>query len=78
MKINLKQWAGYNRIDVRKIVAWLNGTFGKSEQRSDGLFADTWRMYSTEHSVEGYFETGYWLEFDNEIDATAFLLKWTE
>jgi len=57
---------------------WLIDNCGSAYQ-GDGivlLSGDTWRIYKEENTVEGYYETTVLLEFDNDTDGTAFLLKW--
>ena len=59
---------------------WLRTTTKSDVYEGDGtvlLSADTWRIYKTENSIEGYYETTWFLEFDHDSDGTAFLLRWS-
>lgn len=69
----------FNPHRFEEALGWLNATTGAATYKGDGTVvfsADTWRVYKTENSIEGYYETTWFLEFDSDSDGTAFLLRW--
>jgi hypothetical protein len=70
----------YDGDRFEKAVHWLNDNISKVttvKGESIVLQSESWRLYSYEHSIEGIYETSWMLEFDNDTDATAFLLRWS-
>jgi hypothetical protein len=70
----------FNPHHFEQALEWLKTTTGEEIFEGDGtvlLSADTWRIYKTESSIEGYYETTWFLEFDSAADGTAFLLRWS-
>jgi hypothetical protein len=65
--------------DFWQALMWLkeqHGGFINSFAKDEVISGHGWRSYRTEESVEGFYESTYWLEFDNDADSTAFLLRW--
>jgi uncharacterized protein Smg (DUF494 family) len=65
---------------INKAIPWLNETVAQSKQIKDEkivLNSDKWRIYAHETSIEGFYETRYFIEFDDASDGTAFLLRWS-
>jgi hypothetical protein len=59
---------------------WLKDQYGgeiKSFFKEGLVFGQGWRTYSTQMSVDGLTSMTWWIEFDNDNDATAFLLRWS-
>jgi hypothetical protein len=81
MRIDITDWdVNHNIDDFTQVLTWLDNNISKSrygDKSGVRMQADTWRIYSFETSVEGFYETEFWLEFDNEHDATTFLLRWS-
>jgi hypothetical protein len=69
--------------DVKRMQSaldWLkesNGDYIYAGEDRVVLHSDRWRVYKTENSIEGFYETSWFLEFDSESDGTAFLLRWS-
>jgi hypothetical protein len=69
----------FNPQHFEQALEWLKNTTGGEVHEGDDtvlLSSDSWRIYKTENSIEGYYETTWFLEFDNDSDATSFLLRW--
>lgn len=76
MKVDITDWDE----DIAAMVKWLSATYGEAVVSKDTfgqMLSDKWRIYHTQSTVEGFYETTWWLEFDNEADGTAFLLRWS-
>ena len=77
MKLNLTNFGSERSLVWPEVLDWLELRIGKISHRSDStLNADGWRMFKEEHSVEGFYEYTYWIEFDEDSSGTTFLLKW--
>ena len=58
-------------------VKWLSANIGKITINDKySIQGDTWRISTTIATVDGFYETAYWLEFDHDKDVSAFLLRW--
>ena len=78
MRLDITNWDTDHNVSLPKAIEWLNTNLGVGDYTKNfQVFADTWRIYREENSVEGFYESTYWLEFDREQDATAFLLRWS-
>ena len=78
MKINVTEFNRERFLNWNDVVAWLDCTIGKTRSRDNmACIGDGWRLYSTENTIEGFYESVFWLEFDDEIQATNFLLRWS-
>lgn len=62
-----------------ELCQWLIDQCGPARRGDDTVLLDgeSWRIYKQENTVEGYYETTIFLEFDYDSDSTVFLLRWT-
>ena len=72
----------YDPEKFKVALEWINLNFGRcyvdrSKTADVVLYSDSWRVYKRENSVEGFYETTWFLEFDNDANATSFLLRWS-
>jgi hypothetical protein len=72
----------YDPDTFAKAIVWMNENLGQcfkdGNKGADILMhADNWRIYKHENSVEGFYETTWYLEFDSDVDGTTFLLRWS-
>lgn len=78
MKINATEFNKNRHHDWNQIVKWIGDNISPITIADNKTCQGrTWRLYNTENSVEGFWESTYWLEFDNDPDATAFTLRWS-
>jgi hypothetical protein len=65
---------------ITELLKWLAENVGDYyNYKDDGhvLFSgENWRILYTENSIEGYYESSFLLELDQEHDSTAYLLRW--
>ena len=71
----------YDPYKLKDAMVWMNETLGRCYADSNKgadivMYSDSWRVYKHENSVEGFYETTWFLEFDNDSDGTAFLMRW--
>lgn len=62
-------------------LVWVNEHVSRCYKDKDDdiviVSAPDWRLYRKIESIEGYYtDTKYILEFDNENDGLAYLLRW--
>ena len=69
----------YNPYKFKEAMHWMNDNICQCYIDAEGdiaVDADTWRVYKRQNSIEGFWETTWLLEFDNDADATVFLMRW--
>jgi hypothetical protein len=69
----------YDPKKFQQAMHWMNDNICNCYIDAEGdivVDADTWRVYKRQNSIEGFWETTWLLEFDNDSDATAFLMRW--
>lgn len=71
----------YDPVTFRDAMTWINNNICQCYVDADDIVvvnAETWRVYKRQNSIEGFWETTWLLEFDNDSDATVFLMKWAQ
>jgi hypothetical protein len=77
MKINATELNLKRDYNWSEIILWVSEYISPMVKHdNNACLGKTWRLYSVENSIEGFWESTYWLEFDNDVDGTAFLLRW--
>lgn len=70
----------YDPHKFKDALTWMNENISRCfKGKTDTtvvMNSEKWRVYKHEISVEGFYETTWFLEFDNDSDATVFLMRW--
>lgn len=77
MKINATELNLARNYNWSEVILWITDNISPMVKHDKSVcMGKTWRLYGEDHSIEGFWESTYWLEFDNDADGTVFLMRW--
>jgi glutamine cyclotransferase len=78
MRINVTEFNNDRRLDWNDVIAWFGENIGKVKfTDKHSCQGEGWRLYTEELKYDWLSDTIYWLEFDDDMDYTSFLLRWS-
>ncbi len=77
MKVNATEFNVGRDLDWNSVIDWAAKNIGKIKFTDrHSCQGEGWRLYTEIETHDWMNESTYWLEFDNDLDHTSFLLRW--